>query len=197
MTPPLGLLLAAGQSSRFRLAAGTDKLLCRVPPGRPRQGLAIVLAALEPLRQTLPAVLAVVDRGNEAVADLLRDAGCAVQLVTSDGIGRSIALGVSHSAGADGWLIALADMPFIRPETIAAVAAGLAGADLVAPAHEGRRGHPVAFGRSFGPALMGLTGDMGARELMKGHPPLTVTVDDPGILLDIDQPGDWTSIQPS
>ena len=190
--PPLGLLLAAGRSSRFRQAAGTDKLLCPVPFGRPRQGLAIVLAALEPLRQALPAVLALVDRGNEAVADLLRDAGCAVHLVTSDGLGRSIALGVSHSAAADGWLVALADMPFIRTETITAVAAGLAVADLVAPAHAGRRGHPVAFGRSFGPSLMQLTGDVGARDLMKRHPPLTIAVDDPGILQDIDQPGDWS-----
>ena len=189
--PPLGLLLAAGRSSRFRRAAGADKLLCPVPAGYPRQGLAVVLAALEPLRQALPRVLAVVSRDNPAIGDLLRQAGCPVLAVDSDGIGRSIALGVRRTAEAAGWLIALADMPFIRADTIAAVAAGLAKGPVAAPCHAGRRGHPVAFGRVFGPALAALTGDLGAREVIGTQPPVTVEVDDPGIFLDIDHPGDW------
>lgn len=189
---PVGLLLAAGKSSRFRRAAGGDKLLCAVPPGLPRQGLAVVLASLAPLREALDQVHAVVDRDNAAVGDLLRDAGCPVLMVDSDGIGRSIALGVGRTAEAGGWLIALADMPFIRAETIAAVAAALAEATLVVPCHQGRRGHPVGFGRRFGPSLAALGGDQGARDLMKDHPPLDLELGDPGILLDIDHPNDWS-----
>jgi len=190
-SPPQGLLLAAGKGSRFRQAGGADKLLCPIPDGYPRQGLAVALAALEPLRRILPRVLAVVSRDNEAVGDLLRDAGCPVLSVDSDGLGRSIALGVSRTADAAGWLIALADMPFIRADTIAAVAAALGKGPVAAPCLGGRRGHPVAFGRVFGPALAALTGDVGARAVIGDQVPVSVEVDDPGIFLDIDHPADW------
>ena len=67
---------------------------------------------------------------------------------------------------ADGWLIALADMPFVRPETIRAVLAALAkGAAIAAPSYRGERGHPVGFARAFYEELSTLKGDAGAREL--------------------------------
>ena len=45
-----------------------------------------------------------------------------------------------------GWVVALADMPWIRTETIAAVADALArGAMIAAPDYAGVRGHPVGF----------------------------------------------------
>ena len=84
----------------------------------------------------------------------------------------------------------LADMPLIKSTTIAAIARELeAGRDLVAPAYAGQRGHPVGLGRRFGPQLLALDGDAGARELIAAHKDELVLVEcgDPGVLHDIDR----------
>ena len=84
-------------------------------------------------------------------------------------------------------------MPWIRVETIAAVAAAVgAGATLAAPVHGGVRGHPVGFGAACGPALAALADDFGARSLVAAHAGalLRIDVDDPGVLRDVDTPRD-------
>ena len=109
------------------------------------------------------------------------------------GMGASLACGVKAAAEAAGWLIALADMPFLCSATVSAVAQALrAGALIAAPVWNGRRGHPVGFGRQCYPALAALQGDTGARELLAAHPDRITWVpcDDPGIVRDIDLPSD-------
>src|SRR5690606_38639557 len=87
-----------------------------------------------------------------------------------DGMGTGIACGVAASAAAPGWMIALADMPYVSPAAIRAVAARLQqGADLVAPVYRGRRGHPVGFSRRHAGALMQLRGDAGARAILNAN----------------------------
>jgi molybdenum cofactor cytidylyltransferase len=98
---------------------------------------------------------------------------------------------VQHSADADGWLVALADMPYVRATTVTRLIDALAGgASLAAPRCAGRRGHPVGFAAYWGNALRGLSGDVGARELLaRNQDQLTlVDVDDPGVLWDLDRP---------
>src|SRR5947208_4959013 len=80
----------------------------------------------------------------------------------------SLACGVQATPDADGWLVALADMPWIKPSTIRTLAAALtAGADIVAPSYNGERGHPVGFARRHYAALSALTGDEGARAIVQ------------------------------
>jgi molybdenum cofactor cytidylyltransferase len=114
----------------------------------------------------------------------------------ADGMGTSLAAGIKATADADGWVIALADMPFIRPETIRLIAKGIVeGAAIAAPSYQGERGHPVGFARRFRDDLLALNGDEGARQLLKAHPDWITLfeVDDPGVLRDIDTPGDLSS----
>ena len=106
-------------------------------------------------------------------------------------MGESIALGVAARPDAAGWVIAPADMPFIKTATIKAIVKALAPDAIVAPVHAGSRGHPVAFGKNYGPELMKLTGDEGARAILAAAKPVLVESDDPGILRDIDSPEDW------
>ena len=109
------------------------------------------------------------------------------------GMGRSLAFGVSATAQARGWVIALADMPWVAPGSIEAVARRLeAGAALVATSHRGQRGHPVGFGAAYRAALVALDGDRGARELVQAADGLLelIEVDDPGVLRDVDSPAD-------
>jgi molybdenum cofactor cytidylyltransferase len=133
----------------------------------------------------------VVNGEDPALATLLEQAGLRVTVCprAAEGMGASLAWGVARSPEADGWLIALADMPWILPETIRAVAAGVSAPHLIAaPTHQERRGHPVAFGRDYGKALMGLSGDEGARRLLASFAAAMVLLpsEDPGVLRDVD-----------
>ena len=108
-------------------------------------------------------------------------------------MGASLACGVQATANAKGWLVALADMPWITPATIARVAAAVAdGALLAAPFHAGERGHPVGFGAACYAQLAALTGDEGAKSVIAAHRDRVarIDVDDRGVLRDVDAPAD-------
>jgi molybdenum cofactor cytidylyltransferase len=186
-----GILLAAGYSKRF----GSNKLLQALPAGASEAGTPIGLAAAKHLLEALPESIAVVGPRAQKLSRMLRDAGCNTVVCKNagEGMGTSLAAGVRAAAGADGWIVALADMPFIRPETIRAVTKALRdGAAIVAPSFRGERGHPVGFARRFYDELSSLRGDDGARQLLKQHPEwLTLhEVDDTGVVRDIDKPSD-------
>jgi len=183
-----GLLLAAGRGTRFDPQGQQNKLLAPLADGTP-----VARAAAHAMLAVLPRVIAVVRPGAETLAHLLNEAGCEVVFAAEAerGMGASLAAGVHASADADGWVVALADMPWVSPTTIEAVARELdQGATIVAPLHDGRRGHPVGFGAVHGEALAALDGDVGARNLLTSSALTTIAVDDPGVLADIDTPGD-------
>lgn len=177
----VGVLLAAGRGERF----GGNKLLARLT-----QGTLVGIAAARHLINALPYSVAVLRPDDETLKQLLTAEG--LHIVTNpnadEGLGTSLACGVA-AAEADGWVIALADMPAIRSETIVAVAAALAaGAPLAAPIYRGQRGHPIGFAKPFQSALMSLMGDQGGRDILKRHKNEIhlIEVDDPGVLVDID-----------
>jgi molybdenum cofactor cytidylyltransferase len=112
-----------------------------------------------------------------------------------DGMGGSLAAGArAVSAWSQGAFVALGDMPDVAPGvyTTLAAALGEGGATIVAPTHRGRRGHPVLFAAEHFAALGALTGDEGARGVVRGHRERVraVEVDHPGVLLDVDTPED-------
>jgi molybdenum cofactor cytidylyltransferase len=189
-----GILLAAGYSKRF----GSNKLLHPLPAGSPDAGTPIALAAARHFVEALPESVAVIRPRAQRVGKLLREAGCNTVVCknAAEGMGVSLAEGVRAVADAHGWVVALADMPYLRPETIRVVTTALSeGAAIAAPSYRGERGHPVGFARRFLDDLTGLRGDAGARDILKAHPDWITLyeVDDPGVLRDIDEPSDLES----
>ena len=182
----VGVLLAAGASTRF----GSDKLWAPLPDGTP-----VALASARALLAGTDRALVVLRPERSELGKFLCAHGMQ-PVVCQDaaaGMGASLACGVKAAAEAAGWLIALADMPFLRSSTVSAVAQAVrAGALIAAPVWNGRRGHPVGFGRQCYPALATLRGDTGARELLAAHADRITRVrcDDPGIMRDIDLPSD-------
>ncbi len=177
------ILLAAGSGSRF----GGDKLLHPLP-----DGVAIGAHAARNLFAAGLDVVAVVKPGDFPLADMFEQEGCHAVVCqhAARGMGASLAHGVGARRNADGWIIALADMPSIKSATIAAVVRELeAGKYLVAPVYKGQRGHPIGFGKRFGAQLAALDGDAGARDIIAAHKGELVLVecDDPGVLHDIDR----------
>jgi molybdenum cofactor cytidylyltransferase len=180
-----GVLLAAGSGTRF----GGHKLLAPW-----RDGTAVAVAAARNLIDALPDSVAVLRPGDEILASLLAAEGLRIVVNPNadGGMGTSLACGVA-AAEADGWVIALADMPAIRPATIQAVAEALAaGAALAAPDYHGQRGHPIGFTRRFRVALAALDGDRGGRDILAQHANelRLIEVDDAGVLVDIDRAAD-------
>ncbi|CRM19246.1 MULTISPECIES: nucleotidyltransferase family protein [Pseudomonas] len=181
------IVLAAGQGSRFRAEAGADrdKLLAHCI------GLdGVTRPVIEQVLVNLPATLVerwvVTSPERLEVIRLAEAHGCKVLLLESAGMGDSIAAAVAASAWAEGWLVVLGDMPFIRSATIERVLAD--PASITVPVHAGQYGHPVAFDRVLGSALMALAGDRGAKALFALAQVRGVQVDDPGVLWDVDVP---------
>lgn len=187
--PVVGILLAAGRGRRFDPSGAQDKLLQPLPDGE-----AVVVASARHLLSVVPRVVAVVPPADRGVAAALRALGCEVTVCAKadTGMGASLAHAVAASLpDAQGWLIALGDMPFVTVATLQALRAALdAGADIAAPLFEGRRGNPVGFGMAHRDALLALTGDEGARRIVRGSVVVEVDVDDAGIVRDIDTPAD-------
>lgn len=181
-----GILLAAGQSTRF----GTNKLLQPLADGTP-----LAVASARNLLSVLAQSIAVVDDPHGEVAKLLADAGLRIVINprAREGMGTSIACAVAASATAAGWIIALADMPHIPPAIVQQLAGRLAlGADLVAPVWRGQRGHPVGFAARHGPDLLALHDDTGARDILAAHRNSLELIETPerGVIVDIDTPAE-------
>jgi molybdenum cofactor cytidylyltransferase len=181
------ILLAAGSASRF----GSDKLLHPLPHSVP-----LAIQSVRHLRAVFEQnVFVVVRPGAMALSELLQKEGCEVVPCerAADGMGASLACGVRAAGTADAYLVALADMPFIRPSSVAAVRDELLkGASLAAPYFRARRGHPVGISSRFRDALLQLKGDEGAKKLFTAHASeiVKVPVGDPAVLRDIDTPSD-------
>jgi molybdenum cofactor cytidylyltransferase len=184
MSQIVGILLAAGSSRRF----GADKRLHPLPDGTP-----MALASARNLAAVCASTIVVIRPDDTALARLLAAEGLetVVCVAAEQGMGHSLSSGVAGSADADGWLIALADMPYIQLASYHAVALALqSGARMARPVFTGKMGHPVGFAADHFAALLALTGDQGGKAILDADPASLVLcpVDDPGVLKDIDVP---------
>jgi molybdenum cofactor cytidylyltransferase len=186
MTELVGILLAAGSAQRF----GAPKLLYPLHDGVP-----VAVAAARTLLQVLPNSIAIVRPGDDTLIELFAELGLRTleNPLADEGMGTSLAAGVNATADADGWLIALADMPWIQTTTINALVDSMKnGATIVAPVTAGRRGHPVGFSSRWLQPLRELSGDKGARDLIahNSNELELLATEDAGVLKDIDHPQD-------
>jgi len=178
------VITAAGRGERFIQAGGSGNKLNALLQGKTvfEQTLQQALASGLPVQ--------VVTRPE----NLLVQQACAAHqvpctLLASGGLGESIAAGVAATADWDGWLIHLADMPFVSPQIFVQVAAALSQHNIVRPSFQHHPGHPVGFTAILRKQLCTLHGDNGARELLRSHGEVYLLhLDQPGIVQDIDLP---------
>ena len=184
--PIVGVLLAAGAGSRF----GGDKLLARL-----EDGSSVGVRSLAQLQDAVDTVVAVVRPGDSVLEQQLEATGVRITRCphAARGMGASLAWGIRAAPVAAGWLVALADMPWIRTETLLRVCTMLKdGRDIVVPSFGHQRGHPVGFAARFYGQLITLDGDQGARSLCEAHADRTMVLetDDRGVVRDVDVRGD-------
>lgn len=179
------VLLAAGGSTRF---GDTNKLEAEFL-GKP-VGLHVV-TALEsiPFKRRV----AVIDGCSLDFAG--RDFAVIHNDDTSAGMSRSVALGVAEAErlGAEAVVIALADMPRVTAAHIHRLLDAADSGDAVVASSDGVQPRPpVAFGRDRFAFLKALTGDEGARDLVRGGKHVVTS---PAELIDIDTPEDLAKLR--
>jgi molybdenum cofactor cytidylyltransferase len=190
------IVLAAGAGRRFAERAGGRKLLAAFE-GRPLIAGALDTAFAAPARRVF-----LVTDGDPDVAEIAhaeargRSAGLEVVVAAqaAEGMGASLRTAIAAlPPDTDGAFVFLGDMPHVPSDLAWDLAEALReGMDAAAPRFEGRRGHPVLFGKACFPALLALTGDVGARDVLAaiGDRLALVERQDPGVLFDIDRPED-------
>jgi molybdenum cofactor cytidylyltransferase len=170
LAAPVVLVLASGRGDRFRASGGAGSKL-----QAPLFGATV-------LEHTLRAVRA-------------SGLGFHVEDVGHPGMGDSIAAAVGATRAAGGWLVLPGDLPLVSPASLLAVADLLGEHAVVMPVFQGTRGHPVGFAPACLDELLALGGKEGAASVVRRHGALTLSLDDPGIVTDIDTVSDLARVE--
>ncbi len=174
------VLLAAGRSERFGVANKLEADLL----GRP-VGLHVVTAL-----EDVPFRTRMVVRDGGDLDFTTRGYTEIRNEQPGLGMSESVKLGMACAQAMDAAavLIVLADMPRVTAAHIHRLLDAADGADAVVASSDGVKPKPPAlFGRDRFDTLLGLTGDEGARDLIRAG---RHVVTDPAELVDIDTPAD-------
>ncbi len=193
------IILAAGASRRMR---GTDKLLEQVD-GRSILRRTVETACASRADQVM--VVLPPDPGKRLAEVEGADTGTKpVRTITAtnatEGMSASLATAaVRLGPGTDAAIVLLADMPELNPAAIDSLIAAYNPAKsreiCRAVTTDGTPGHPVLFGSRFFEALGAVTGDIGAREVLRASPGFVHDVPTPGrsATIDLDTPEAWAA----
>jgi molybdenum cofactor cytidylyltransferase len=169
------IVLAAGGGSRF----GGGKLLAKLG-GQP-----IIEAVLDNLREApVDEIIVVVGADAERLREVCERYG--VRTVANEewerGQSTSVLAGL-RTCGGRAAVVLLGDQPFVGAEVVDRLVAAFAeGAKVAVATYGGKRRNPVLFSREVWPLLeAGLTGDEGARSVLRRHPELVVEVPCEGV----------------
>ena len=189
------IILAGGRSSRF--AHGSTKLVADL------RGKPLIRHVVDAAAASLAApVIVVTGHAREDIQAVLHRAQV-VFVHNADyetGIASSLRCGLmSLPSNVDGAVICLADMPGITSSLINALIGAYGQesfVDAVVPTHDGRRGNPVLIASSLFERVASLSGDEGARRLLKRADMRVAEVPTghTGILIDVDTRRDLNAL---
>ncbi|MGH9406194.1 MAG: nucleotidyltransferase family protein [Terriglobia bacterium] len=193
MIPIAGVVLAAGESQRM----GRDKPLLTY------QQRPFLEAILEKLAAAgITERIVVLGYHADKIRAAVRMQGAKIIDNPHYRLGQTSSLQAGlreiGTGTAAGVLLCLVDHPAVEPRVISELVAAFerTGAPLIVPVSEGRRGHPVLIARALFAELLALTPDCGANVVLAKYRDAAceVTVQDRGILLDIDTPEDYRAL---
>ncbi|HYM04683.1 MAG TPA: molybdopterin-binding/glycosyltransferase family 2 protein [Stellaceae bacterium] len=183
-----GLVLAAGQSRRM----GTlNKLLIGID-GKP-----MVRHVVEAVQASQAGPLFVVTGHEREKIEAALD-GIPVRFVFNPdyahGLSTSVRAGIAAlPEDVDGAVMCLGDMPRVAGAEIDRLIGAfnpLEGRAICLPTRRGKRGNPVLLAKSLFGEMAGISGDVGAKDLIAAHPELVaeIEMESDGVLTDIDTP---------
>lgn len=188
-----GIILAAGQSRRM---GKPNKLLTTL------KGVSFIRHVTEiAIAAKLDQIIVVT--GHEAEQMHMQLSGLDVNFAHNaqfaEGLSSSLRTGIAAvDDDIDAALVLLSDMPFITEETVRAVSGTFAHEHegrIIVPHFNGQRGNPVLWPRRYFAELTTISGDQGARALLKAYPDALFEVElGEEVLIDIDTPESAASI---
>ena len=194
--PTAGIILAAGESTRF----GRPKQLLRL---KGRYLIEWVLdAALESELSRIILVLGYAHQEiRQALGKKLRHAKLQLEVNPhyQKGQSHSLQVGLSRiKTTFPAVMFLLADQPLVDAATINCLLDkfGSADKDICVPTFHGKRGNPSIFSQKFYKHIMEIKGDIGARQIIKSHPErvLEIEIKNPLFFSDVDTPEDFEKI---
>jgi molybdenum cofactor cytidylyltransferase len=184
-----GLVLAAGRGSRF----GSAKQLASLD-GRPLLEHSIQAMTASPVGR----IVVVLGAGAEDVIDEVDFHG-AEPIVCgrwSEGQSASLACGLAELSACGAVVVTLGDQPRMAPDAIRRVIAGRGnGAAAVRATYTGVPGHPVLLERELFVRLRDVSGDRGARNLLRSVSLHEVPCEDLGGGEDVDTPSQLDTLR--
>ncbi|WP_071798996.1 nucleotidyltransferase family protein [Natronohydrobacter thiooxidans] len=185
------LLPSAGASRRMR---GGDKLLETVG------GEAVLRVIAQRALVASPHVAVTLRPGDRARAEAVAGLPLTCLTVTdaAEGMAASLRTGARWATGltVTALMIALPDMPDITAQDMRALITDQArhpDQPLRACDPHLTPGHPTILPRALFPEIMRLSGDTGARNLLRAHPPRWHPLPGSRALDDLDTPEDWAN----
>ena len=185
------ILLAAGESKRM----GKPKQL--MPFG---QSIIVEQAINNLLNSAVNEIIVVLGyRAEEIVKTIAaKPVKIAINPDYRQGMSTSIITGLNLIDNkAQAVMLALGDQPFVSSQIINQLIAEFHhhNKGIAIPTYHAKRGHPIIFAIKYKRKLLELTGDIGARQIIKDHPEdvLEVAVDSESVISDIDTKSDYQS----
>ena len=195
--PTAGIILAAGESTRF----GRPKQLLRL---NDRCLIEWVLAAA--LHSKLSRIVLVLGYAHQEIlqtlVEKLQHSKLSIEINSEFKKGQSHSLRAGLSKVKDDFsavMFLLGDQPMLNAATINILLERFwtDDKDICVPIYRGKRKTPAIFSRQFYNQLMDIQGDTGARQLIDGNPDrvLAVEVDNPICFFDIDTEQDFENLK--
>jgi len=173
------VVMASGFATRFK----SNKLLAELD-GKP-----LITHLLDKLKETGIAETVVVTRYSE-VAKLAEKTGFRHILHNEPALSDTIRLGVGAMENVDGYMLCVADQPYLSSDTISSLSEVFkcTPENIIRIKCGDTPGNPVVFPARFRDELLSLTGENGGRAVIKAHPESLryFYIDDPMELFDID-----------
>ncbi|MBA3263714.1 MAG: nucleotidyltransferase family protein [Thermoleophilaceae bacterium] len=184
-----GIVLAAGAATRF----GSSKQLVDLD-GRPLLEHSIRAVAAAPVGRVVVVLGAGADQVIAGVD--LHGADFVVCDRWDEGQSASLACGLAELSDCEAVVITLGDQPRLSPDAIRrAIAARAAGIDAVRATYNGEPGHPVLLERRLFDRMRDVTGDHGARNLLRSVPTREAPCEDLGGGEDVDTPAQLDALR--
>jgi molybdenum cofactor cytidylyltransferase len=194
--PTAGIILAAGESTRF---------------GRPKQLLQLKARCLvewvldAALASELSRIILVLGYAHQkiqkALGKKLRHAKLQIEINPHFQKGQSHSLQAGLSSVIDAFpavMFLLADQPLVDAAAINCLLNKFwsADKDICVPTFRGKRGNPSIFSQKFYKHIMKIKGDIGARQIIMTHPErvLEIEIKNPLLFSDVDTPEDFEKI---
>lgn len=190
------------------LAAGMSRRMGRPKALLPLDGRAMILRVIEPILATGLIDPVIIVTGHEAENVRTALAGYQVNLVHNADYSKgemlsSVKAGVTGAQEkSDAFFLVLGDQPLVRMSTYQALLAMANNPEfmgvnpgknlmVIQPTYKQRRGHPIVLPASAIESILALPAEATLKTLTQQATTIEVSVDDPGILADIDTPEDY------